>query len=576
MILQRLAQYYDRLAQSDSAEMPLRGFQKKEIPFVIVLDREGRFKGIDDTRTGEGKRRRGRIFEVPHEVKRSGKNAWKESNLLWDHVGYVLGYSADDQEKAKRKLEVFIKTIKDSFPGPSVDIGIDAILRYLHRGEFSEIHNHPIWKDVEKSGVNISFRLEGEQQLICQRNALRKQIMSLAGSASGAEQVCLITGNQDAPVRLHTAIKGVRGAQSSGANIVSFNLPAFNSYGKDQGLNAPVGESAEFAYTTALNFLLARDSRQKMQVGDATTVFWTQKEHPIEGWFVGFFSEDWQGSAQENETLKALYESPLTGKMPVLDDLTSFYILGLSPNASRLAVRFWYEGTVGDTIRHILQHFEDIRIAHSSKQPERLSIFRLLLSIAPQRKSENIQPNLAGDMMFSILTGRPYPRTLLTSAIRRCRAEQVVTYERASLIKAVLARVARTYEKKIKEVTMALEKENPSVGYRLGRLFAVLEKIQEEASPGINATIRDRYYGAASSMPVSVFSTLLKLKNHHLAKLENRGRAVNLEKIIGEIMEGIATFPPHLALDEQGRFAIGYYHQRTDFFSLKDKIVKTE
>jgi CRISPR-associated protein Csd1 len=177
-------------------------------------------------------------------------------------------------------------------------------------------------------------------------------------------------------------------------------------------------------------------------------------------------------------------------------------------------------------------------------------------------------------MMVSILKGRPYPRTLLSSGVRRCRAEQHVTYERASLIKASLVRETRFYKRNIKEVDMALDKANPSVGYRLGRLFAVLEKIQEEASPGINATIRDRYYGAASSTPVTVFGTLLKLKNHHLAKLENWGRAVNLERTMGEIMEGIATFPPHLTLDEQGRFAIGYYHQRTDFFSPKDKTEK--
>jgi CRISPR-associated protein Csd1 len=179
-------------------------------------------------------------------------------------------------------------------------------------------------------------------------------------------------------------------------------------------------------------------------------------------------------------------------------------------------------------------------------------------------------------MMFSILTGRPYPRTLLSSAVRRSRAEQEVTYERAALIKASLVRLTRINRSGTKEVTMKLDRSSPSVGYRLGRLFAVLEKIQEEANPGINATIRDRYYGAASSTPVTVFSILLKLKNHHLAKLENRGRAVNLERTIGEIMEGITAFPSHLTLDEQGRFAVGYYHQRADFFSPKNKHQKKE
>lgn len=571
MILQRLAQYYDRLAASRSAEVPKRGFQKKEIAFVIVLDREGRFRGLDDTRSAEGKVKRGRVFEVPHEVIRSGKKAWEKANLLWDNVAYVLGYSADEPEEAKQKRDVFVRKIKEAFPDPGIDVGIQAVLSFFDKGEISGIYAHPTWKDIEKTAGNLSFRLEGDQVLICQRHAIRQRISGLSGPSGGKKQVCLVTGREDVPVSLHTAIKGVRGAQTSGGRIVSFNLPAFNSYGKDQGLNAPVGEGAEFAYTTALNSLLARDSRQKMQVGDATTVFWAQTKNPIEGWFAGFFTDDWQGSEAENQIVRALYQSPLTGNLPILNDPTPFYVLGLSPNASRLAVRFWHEATVGDTIRHILQHFEDLRIIHSSKQPDRLSIFWLLLAIAAQRKSENIQPNLAGDLMFSILTGRSYPRTLLSSAIRRCRAERTVTYERASLIKASLARQARVRKTEKKEVRMSLDKSNPSVGYRLGRLFAVLEKIQEEANPGINATIRDRYYGAALSTPVAVFSTLLKLKNHHLSKLENRGRAVNLERTIGEIMGGIAAFPSHLTLDEQGRFAIGYYHQRTDFFTPKDK-----
>lgn len=576
MILQRLAQHYDRLARSGSVEVPAQGYQNKEIAFVIVLDRQGHFSGFDDTRTGEGRVRHGRVFKVPHEVKRSGINAWKESNLLWDNVAYVLGYSADGPEVARRKHDVFIKKIKDYFPDPTLDIGIGAVVSFLDRADFTEVFEHPTWKEVKKGAGNISFRLEGDLELVCQRDEVKKRILGFSESKAKEKQPCMITGKQDVPVRVHTAIKGVRGAQPSGANIVSFNLPAFSSYGKDQGFNAPIGENTEFAYTTALNTLLARDSKQKMQVGDATAVFWAERNNPIETWFAGFFSEGWQGTEQETQMIQALYKSPLTGNLPVFDDLTPFYVLGLSPNVSRLAIRFWYEGTVGETVRRILRHFDDCRIAHSPKQLDQLSVFRLLLSIAPQRKGENIQPNLAGELVSSILTGRPYPITLLSSAIRRSRAEQEITYERASLIKACLTRQARFGKAKIKEVKMSLDKSNPSVGYRLGRLFAVLEKIQEEANPGINATIRDRYYGAASSTPVAVFSILLKLKNHHLAKLESRGRAINLEKTIAEILEGIKTFPSHLTLDEQGRFAIGYYHQRTDFYLPKKSEIKEE
>ena len=257
--------------------------------------------------------------------------------------------------------------------------------------------------------------------------------------------------------------------------------------------------------------------------------------------------------------------------MYALDDSTKFYVLGLAPNASRIAVRFWYAETVADVERNIRQHFEDIEIVRPPNQPKHLSLFRLLVSTALQGKADNIQTNLAGDFMKAILAGTPYPATLLSSAIRRIRAERGVTYPRASLIKAVLVRSSRFYKTTPKEgISMSLDTSNTNTGYRLGRLFAVLEKVQEEASPGINATLRDRFYGSASSVPVTVFPHLMKLKQHHIAKLESRGRAVNLEKVIGEIVDDIKDFPGHLSLDEQGRFAVGYYHQRQDFFKKKD------
>jgi CRISPR-associated protein Csd1 len=369
---------------------------------------------------------------------------------------------------------------------------------------------------------------------------------------------------------LHSPIKGVRGAQTTGGNIVSFNLPAFTSQGKEQGLNAPVGSKAEHAYTTALNTLLARSSRQKMLVGDATAVFWAEKPHRMEDLFADFFGEPPKGASnQDTEAIRALYSAPQAGAMPLLEDDTEFYVLGLSPNASRLAVRFWHAGTVGDVARRIRQHFEDISVVHRDFEPEHLSLFRLLVSTSTEGKADNITPNLAGDVMKSILAGTPYPATLLSSCVRRIRAEREVTYPRMALIKACLVRDTRFYKRNIKEVGMSLDTANSNIGYRLGRLFAVLEKIQEEANPGLNATIRDRFYGAASSTPVTGFFSPMKLKNHHLAKLENRGRAVNLDRLVGEIVDGVADFPPHLSLQDQGRFAVGYYHQRQDLFKKK-------
>lgn len=577
MILQALTKYYQRISQSKDSDVAQEGFQKQGIPFLIVLNPAGHFVGLQDTRQGEGKKKKARSFIVPKAVKKTSGIA---ANLLWDNPAYVLGCPKPDKkkdfqtllERAKEQHQRFIETIKESLTSSLSDNGITAVLSFLEKGDFEAVFTHGLWPEIEEGGANLTFQFEGETQLICQRQAVLSALMNAKNDNGEVVQACLITGDEDIPARLHTAIKGVWGAQSSGANIVSFNLDAFSSFGKTQGYNAPVGKKAEFAYTTALNTLLTKDSRQRIQVGDASTVFWAEKENKMEECFADFFGEPPKGqSEQDNQAIKALFKSPETGAPPLLDDDTQFYVLGLAPNASRISIRFWYQGSVGEVAQHIKRHFEDCSIVRTPKDPEFLSLFRLLVSTALQGKSDNIQPNLGGDLMKAILSGTPYPQTLLSSAVRRIRAEREITYPRASLIKAVLIRDTRFFNKTDKEVSMALDKSNSNPGYLLGRLFSVLERAQESASPGINTTIRDRFYGSASSTPVAVFPHLMKLKNHHISKLENKGQAVNLEKLMGEIIDGVQDFPSHLSLADQGRFAVGYYHQRQDFFTKKDK-----
>jgi CRISPR-associated protein Csd1 len=576
MILQALAGYYRRMSEEGGADLAPEGFERKGIPFVIVLNNDGGFVGIDDTREGEGKKKAARVFTVPKGVK---KTSGIVANLLWDTPAYVVGRAKPDpkkekavlDERARDQFQCFVEKIRETFPEDGADKGVGAVMRFLTVGCFDALFAHPLWSEIEESGVNLTFRLESDASLVCQRPAVLARLTSGNGNTAAPDdsrQICLVTGESDEPTRLHTAIKGVWGAQTSGANIVSFNLDAFRSFGKEQGMNAPVGKKAEFAYTTALNAMLVKGSRKRLQVGDATTVFWAGKKNEIEDVFADIFGEPAKENPdQASKAIRILYEAPQAGTPPLTEDYTPFYVLGLAPNAARIAVRFWHAGTVAETARHILQHFDDCAMVHGPKQPKHLSLFRLLVSTALQGKSENIPPNLGGEFMKAILSGTPYPQTMLAAAIRRCRAEREITYPRAALIKAVLARAARFYKQPEKEVGMALDTGNINIGYRLGRLFATLEKIQEEASPGINATIRDRFYGAASGTPVAAFPHLMKLKNHHLAKLENRGRAVNLEKIITEIIGGIDDFPTHLSLQDQGRFSVGYYHQRQDFFT---------
>ncbi|HUV69231.1 MAG TPA: type I-C CRISPR-associated protein Cas8c/Csd1 [Terracidiphilus sp.] len=570
MILQALNEYYQRKARMPDSDLAPPGFEHKGIPFLVVLSAKGEFAGLDDTREGEGKKKVPKSFLVPQSVKRAVNIL---PNLLWDNSGYVFGIDSKGKpERAREQHLAFVEAVRARF-AQTDDAGIWAVLAFLERGDFIKVFEHPLWTEILESGANLTFRLEGDTCPVCERKAVTDALTAADAIVSDEKALCLVTGEEDVIERLHASVKGVWGAQSVGANIVSFNLDAFSSYGKSQGGNAPVGKRAVFAYTTALNHLLAKGSKQRIQVGDASTVFWAATPgHPMEEMFPGLFGEpDKDNPDLGTSAVAALLNTPKTGAGSFDKDDTRFYVLGLAPNAARIAVRFWHVKTVGELAVNIRRHFEDLRIAHAPHEPETLSLFRLLVSTATLGKAENIPPSLNGDVMRSVIENLPYPRTLLSGAIRRIRAEQEITYPRAAIIKACINRYSGKEELKV-----SLDENNTNTAYRLGRLFAVLERLQERASPNLNATIRDRYYGAASSTPVTVFSTLLKLKNHHLAKLDNKGEAVNYEKLLGQIMDGIADFPAHLDLQDQGRFAIGYYHQRQAFFTKSESNNKGE
>ena len=575
MILQALCDYYDRKARVPDEALAPPGFEWKEIPFVILLQPDGTFLKIDDTREGTGRNRRAKSFLVPQGSKRSGSKAYETAFFLWDNPLYLLGYSPDPDKAQNATLyqASFRASVDRLLEETGGDSGVKAVQAFLAGDEWKKAADRFRSMVDAKGTENCTFRLAGLDSLILDRPGVVAALSRLAAEDGGAaKEVCLVTGTNRPVARLHPAIRGVRGAQTTGANIVSFNLDAFESYGKDQGSNAPVSQQAAFAYTTALNHLLRRDSRQKMPVGDATVVFWAEKPAPMESLMEDLFGEPPKDDPDRlAQAVRALYEAPRAGTSLLGDEETRFFVLGLSPNASRLSVRFWVVTTVGQLAGNIRRHFDDLRIVHGPKEPDALPIFRLLVNLASQGKADNIPPNLAGEMMRSVLSGTAYPRALLSAAIGRSRAEQSsdrgpVPYARAAVLKACLNREMQAGRAEGKEMTVGLDQGNDNVGYRLGRLFAVLEKAQEEASPGINATIRDRYYGAASCSPGSVFPTLMRLKNHHVAKLENRGRAVNLERLISEIVGEVQDFPSILSLSDQGRFALGYYHQRQKFF----------
>jgi CRISPR-associated protein Csd1 len=569
MILQALKEYYDRKAADPDSGIAPVGWEKKEIPFIIVIDRDGKFIQIEDTREGDGKKKRARSFIVPQGVKKTSGVA---ANLLWDVAGYVFGIDSKGKpERAQQQKDAFIAKIVSLFA--STD-DIKPLIGFFNSISFEKLQEDKNWSEIIEIDPVLTFRYVGENELVCQKECVRNVIN---GNATGVKSaVCLVTGEQDTIATLHSAIKGVCGAQTAGANIVSFNLSAFQSFNKTQGYNSPVGEQAAFAYVTALNTLLSRDSRQRMSIGDASTVFWSAKETDFETDFAYFFSEPPKDDPESGtQKIKALYDGVKNGNYYSDNSGTKFYVLGLAPNAARIAIRFWQVGTVAEFAEKIKQHFDDLAISKPEKEPEYYSVWRILVNIATQDKSENIPPNIAGDFINAILTGAPYPATLLQAALRRIHSDTEFRVKpvRAALIKAFLNRYYRIHiNTNHKEIQMSLDTSQPSKGYQLGRLFATLEKIQEEANPGLNATIRERYYGSACASPVTVFSNLLRLKNHHLAKMDSKGRVVNFERLLSEIISNLEDFPAHLDLHEQGRFAVGYYHQRQDFFTKKETI----
>ncbi|MCU0835091.1 MAG: type I-C CRISPR-associated protein Cas8c/Csd1 [Chromatiaceae bacterium] len=588
MILQALADYYWRKqSDPDPAErLPAYGLEEKEIAFVIELDADGTLIGVGDTRTGEGKQRVGQRFLVPQGVKKTSGVA---ANLLWDNAEYLLGVPDPKKLESKRRdgeekaadylarlgeMRAAFRAKVEALPEPAKsDPGTRAVLAFLTGLDRAVLESLPVWPDILSGAPLLSFRLHGDLDLVCQRSAVIA--IATRGGGDACDGHCLLTGEAAPIERLHTAIKGVWGAQTSGANIVSFNLDAFRSYGKEKGENAPIGKPAAFAYTTALNNLLSKGSRQRLQVGDASTVFWAERPNDLENLVPDLFGEPGKDNPDAGtDALRALYTAVQSGRFAVGDGQDRFHVLGLAPNAARISIRFWETAPALELARRILRHFEALRIARGPRDPEHLSLFRLLAACAVQGKADNIPPTLGGDVMRAILQDLPYPATLLHATVLRCRAEQRVTYPRAAVIKAWLIRAGRVQRPAPtpfeKEILPMLDPDNPSPAYRMGRLFAALEKIQEEASPSLNATIRDRYYGAASGTPVAVFPALLRLKNHHLGKL-NPGRSVNLERLLGEILSEVHDFPTHLSMPDQGRFALGYYHQRQAFFTRSEK-----
>lgn len=569
MILQALTRYYERLADDPDQDVAPFGFSRQKIGFCVVLDEDGSLHGIQQVGHAEKGRNVPEQMVVPGQSKPSGSGI--NPCFLWDNAVYMLGRKPADREAkwSAKRFEAFRQRHLD-LEKQIDDPQFSAVCRFLERWQPDDLAEH-----VEDEGLLQSFgvfRVQGAKGYVHQRPAVGEYwLKTLEATETEAEERCLVTGERGAVARIHEPkIKGVSGAQSSGALLVSFNEDAYLSYGQKGTYTVPVSDQAAFQYATALNRLLA-DSHRRARIGDTTVIYWTEQSTLAEAFFGPAIGAAQAEDEQLGDRVRAFLLRLTKGKAStdeIGDAATPFYVLGLSPNAARLSVRFWLVSTIGELYQRLAQHINDLEIVVPDAEAPVPTVRQLLFETA--REPKDIPPLLAGAVMRAILTGGLYPEGFYSAVLRRIRADRRVTGRRAAILKACLLRKHR-HRSNPKEVPVSLDPDRTDVGYRLGRWFAVLEKVQEEASNNrLNATIRDRFFSSAMATPASVFPRLIRLHQHHLDKVEHPGRRTNLEKLIQEVASGVEAFPGHLNLDDQGLFAIGYYHQRQDLFTRHD------
>ena len=576
MILQALTRYYEDLL--DRGEIAAPGWSPAKISFALCLDGRGQVTQViptmQEVELGKKTVLRPQEMILPAAVKRTAGIA---SNFLWDNSTYLLG--VDQKGKPERSRDCFEAakllhhTVLDGVDSPIAQ----AILAFFDTWQPEKAAEHPVLSgqyETVTAGGNLLFRVDGSYP---HEDAAIREAWQRCRDGIHEDAVrmqCLVTGREDEIAAVHPAVKGVRDAQSSGAALVSFNAPAFCSYGHEQSYNAPVGKYAAFAYTAALNHLLA--NRDNVQViGDTTIVCWAEGAEAVyPDLFISFMSGSTPSTISDDDLRAAL--SRLAKGLPC-DDLgvdpnRTFYILGLAPNAARLSVRFFLRDSFGRLMRNVNDHYERLEIVRPAyAKPGVLPLWALLReTVNLNSKDKAPSPAMAGATARAIFSGGPYPASLLEAVMLRIRAERDITWGRAAIIKAYYLKNPHTDCPK-EVLTVSLNEASTNIPYTLGRLFSVYEAAQQAANPGINSTIKDKYFNSAAAMPASIFPVLNDLYQKHLRKLESKQRIYYdkqvsaLKGVLGE------SYPARMTLAQQGAFDLGYYHQTQKRYTKKEE-----
>ena len=577
MILQALVSYYETLAAR--GELPQPGWAPVKVSYVLNLDDQGDITTVvcikEEVTRGKKKALVPQTIQLPAPVKRT---VGVTANFLCDNSSYILG--ADKKGKPKRSLECFqaCKTLHETLLVSVEEPAARALLSYFDHWQPEKLTEHPAFahQDMEDllASANLIFRYRG--RYLHEIPAIRQAWQDYYNNSQDSQQFpCLVTGKLAPVAQLHPSIKGIYGAQSSGAALVSFNAPAFCSYDREQGLNAPTSQYAAFAYGAALNYLIAT---QNTRVGDVTLLFWAESGEEayadaLKRFGFGGGDEDDQ---YKEEDLKGLMESLAEGADVEwdgtrIDPNMTFYILGISPNAARLSVRFFLRNSFGQFIRSVKAHYDRLEIVRPSFDPfDNIPVWRMLKeTVNPNSREKKPAADMAGDTLRTILTNTPYPATLLNGVTLRIRADREMNRTRAAILKAYYLKNRNPFVPE-EVLTVSLNQDSNHEAYVLGRLFSVLEAIQSDANPGINATIRDKYFSSASATPGVVFPTLVNLAQKHLRKLDE-GKKIFYDKQLTELMSKLGeTYPNRMNLPQQGAFQLGYYHQTQYRFTKKE------
>ena len=588
MILQALVEYYEALERKEKITSP--GWCRARVAYGLDISEQGELMGVIPLKKEQQKGKKTvwvpQDLTVPQMVSRcSGVSA----NFLCDHSGYMLGIDNKGKPERSRECFEYAKKKHKDILGNISSPASRAVCRFFDCWAPDRAAENPyLMPELEEiiSGSNLVFMIDGEYVhedpdiMQCWEEYSHQ-------SGTGPEGVCLVTGRREEIARIHGTIKGVQGAQSSGAALVSFNAPAFESYGKEQSFNAPVGTYAAYAYTTALNYLLS-DRSHGTTIGDTAVVYWSEEGDER---YQNIFACVSEPTMENQEIVDGVFKNLAEGKAVAVQDVKDsldmekrFYILGLAPNAARLAVRFFYQDSFGNILKHIKEHYDRMEIVRPAADAvEYLGIWRMLQeTVNKKSRDKKPVPSMSGAVYRSIISGSRYPASLYQAVLGRIRAEQddgdsriyKITRGRAAIIKAYLLKNGNIRE----EITMALNEDSNNTAYILGREFAVLEAIQEEANPGINATIKDKYFNSACATPAAIFPILFKLKNSHIKKMNNGAKEIYYEKMLCDLQGRLtvaegqrAACPRRLTLEEQGMFILGYYHQTQKRYEKKIK-----